>query len=543
VTGFSLEERTVGQVLARNAARFADKTMIESVTGESLTYGALDALSNRLAHGIAAFGIGHAEPVLIMLPDVIDYIALWCGLAKRGAVEVPVNLAYRGNLLKRICNDSGARIIVVDRKYLDRLEVVADELEHLECCIVYSEGSDEQASPDLPSGLAAQCRAAAYAELASEDAAPLLPAPAFHDLIAIMYTSGTTGTSKGVMTTHAHAFCYADGSARRIFEAGPEDVFYTAGLPLFHVAGQLGIVYGAMIQGATVVLRQGYKNEYFWPDIAAHRCTSVGLLGAIANFLWQQPESPGDAETPLRKCGMFPLIPEHEAFAARFGVSIVTAYASTECPPPCINHFGAPFPSNQCIGPADDGFEVRIFDEHDIECPPGVMGEICVRPRNTWDIMLGYWNQPEATARAFRNLWYHTGDAGYRDGEGCFYFVDRLTDSIRRRGENISSMEVEDEINRHPAVLECAVFPVWEEHTEQEVMAVITLKPGAALAPEALIAFLDRRIPYFMVPRYLDFAGEIQKTPTGKIQKYNLRGTGITPTTWDRVKAGVKLTR
>ncbi len=543
MSDFALEERTVGQVLARNAARFGDKIMIESVTGEALSYAELDALSNRLAHGIAAFGVGHQEPVLIMLPDAIDYVALWCGLAKRGAVAVPVNLAYRGNVLRRICNDSGAKTVVVDRQFLDRLEDIADGLEHLECCVVYSGDPSESRKLDLRAGLAGRCRVAAYADLISEDAAPFEPAPAFHDLIAIMYTSGTTGASKGVMTTHAHAFCYADGSARRIFEAGPEDVFYTAGLPLFHVAGQVGIVYGSMIQGATVVLRQGYRNEYFWPDIEAHGCTIVGLLGAIANFLWQQPEAPEDAETPLRKCGMFPLIPEHEAFAARFGVSIVTAYASTECPPPCINHFGAPYPSNQCIGPADDGFEVRIFDERDIECPPDVMGEICVRPRNTWDIMLGYWNQPEATARAFRNLWYHTGDAGYRDADGRFYFVDRLTDSMRRRGENISSMEVEDEINQHPAILECAVFPVWDEHTEQEVMGVLTLKPGQALTPEDLIAFLDRRMPYFMIPRYLDFADEIQKTPTGKIQKYSLREKGITPTTWDRVKAGVKLTR
>ena len=171
------------------------------------------------------------------------------------------------------------------------------------------------------------------------------------------------------------------------------------------------------------------------------------------------------------------------------------------------------------------------------------MGEICVRPKNTWDIMLGYWNQPQYTADSFRNLWYHTGDAGYQDEEGRIYFVDRSTDSMRRRGENISSMEVEDEVNQHPAVLECAVFPVWDEHTEQEVMVAITVKPGETLEPADLIRFLDKRMPYFMVPSYVDFTDEIPKTPTGKMQKYKVREKGITPTTWDRVEAGVKLTR
>jgi crotonobetaine/carnitine-CoA ligase len=234
---------------------------------------------------------------------------------------------------------------------------------------------------------------------------------------------------------------------------------------------------------------------------------------------------------------------EHEAFAARFGVRISTAYASTENPVPCVHFLGEPYPNNQCVGYPLPDFEVRVFDELDRDQPPGVMGEICVRPKGSWDIMLGYWNQPEATARAFRNLWYHTGDAGYRDAEGRIYFVDRLTDSMRRRGENISSMEVEDEINQHPDVLECAVFPVAAEHGEQEVMAAITSKPGRKIDPVEMIRFLDRRMPYFMVPRHLDFVNNLPKTPTGKVQKYILREKGVTATTWDRVAAGVKLTR
>ena len=298
-----------------------------------------------------------------------------------------------------------------------------------------------------------------------------------------------------------------------------------------------------MIYGATVVLRQGYRNEYFWPDVAKHNCSVAFLLGAIANFLWQQPQTPEDVKTPMKKIGMFPIIPEHEAFAERFGVELSSGYGCSELPCPMIHHFGEPFPNNQCVGYPTGKYEVKIFDENDQECPPGVMGEICTRPKSPWEMMLSYWRQPEYTAQAFRNLWFHSGDAGYRDEEGRFYFVDRLTDSMRRRGENISSMEVEDEINQHPDVMECAVFPVWDEHTEQEVMTVITPHPGQTIDPVELIEFLDKRMAYFMIPRYVEFSDDIPKTPTGKMQKYKLREQGITAATWDRVKAGVKLSR
>ena len=541
---YPVEERTVGRVLERTVARFGDKVFVQSVDGEQMTYRQLDHRSNQLAHGAAALGIGWQEPVLVMLPDVMDYLTVWCGLGKRGAVEVPINLAYRKNSLLRICNDSTAKTIIIERTFLPYLEEVADNLENLECCVLYSEHSDPGTRADLslPPKLARRCRAVPFEQLLADDETPFEPAPAFNDLVGIMFTSGTTGPSKGVMTTHAHSFAYSD-SAAEIFSLEAQDRAYTCGLPLFHLGCQWAICYSAMIYGATVVLRKGYRNEYFWPDVAEHGCTVAFLLGAIANFLWQQPETPQDKDTPLRKAGMFPILPEHEAFSARFGVELSSGYGSTEEACPLIQHFGEPFPNNQCVGYPTSRFEVKIFDPDDRECESGMMGEICTRPRYPWDVMLGYWKHPEYTAQVFRNLWYHTGDAGYCDEQGRFYFVDRVTDSMRRRGENISSMEVEDEVNQHPDVFECAVFPVWDEHTEQEVMVVVTPKPGATIDPAELIAFLDKRMAYFMIPRYIDFSDAIPQTPTGKMQKYKLREKGITPTTWDRVAAGVKLSR
>ena len=537
-----LEERTVGRILARQADRLADKNFIETTSGDCISYRDMHLRSNQFAQGAAAFGIESQEPVLVMLPDTIDYVTVWCGLAKRGAIEVPINLAYRKNILKRLCNDSTAKKIIIDCQYVERLEEIADDLEHLDCVILYAEDQKLDSYGTLPPKLAQTYQVARFEDLFSDISTDFEPAPQFSDLVGIMYTSGTTGASKGVSTTHSHSFCYADGAAE-IFYLSEEDRFYTAGLPLFHLAGQWGVCYASMIYGATVVLRKGYRNDNFWPDIAEHSCTVVFLLGAIANFLWQQPKLPEDSETPLKKVGMFPVMTEHKQFRERFGVEISTGYGSTESPCPVIHHFDEPLPNHQCVGFPTGRYDVKILDENDQVCTTGIVGEICTRPRAPWEIMLNYWRQPEYTAKVFRNLWYHTGDAGYQDDEGRLFFVDRLTDSMRRRGENISSMEVEDEVNQHPDVLECAVFPVLAEHSEQEVMVVITPQPDVTIEPEKLIRFLDQRMAYFMIPRYIEFTAAIPKTPTGKMEKYKLRAKGITPSTWDRVAAGIKLSR
>ncbi|MEE3293671.1 MAG: AMP-binding protein [Pseudomonadota bacterium] len=537
-----LVERTVGRILARQADRFADKNFIETTSGDCISYRDMHLRSNQFAQGAAAFGIEYQEPVLVMLPDTIDYVTVWCGLAKRGAIEVPINLAYRKNILKRLCNDSTAKRIIIDCQYVERLEEIADDLEHLDCVILYAEDQKLDSYGTLPPKLTQTYQVAGFEDLFSDISTDFEPAPQFSDLVGIMYTSGTTGASKGVSTTHSHSFCYADGAAE-IFYLSEEDRFYTAGLPLFHLAGQWGVCFASMIYGATVVLRKGYRNDNFWPDIAEHSCTVVFLLGAIANFLWQQPKLPEDSETPLKKVGMFPVMTEHKQFRERFGVEISTGYGSTESPCPVIHHFDEPLPNHQCVGFPTGRYDVKILDENDQVCTTGTVGEICTRPRAPWEIMLNYWRQPEYTAKVFRNLWYHTGDAGYQDDEGRLFFVDRLTDSMRRRGENISSMEVEDEVNQHPDVLECAVFPVLAEHSEQEVMVVITPQPDVTIEPEKLIRFLDQRMAYFMIPRYIEFTAAIPKTPTGKMEKYKLRAKGITPSTWDRVAAGIKLSR
>ena len=534
---YPLEDRTVGRILAHAAKCMGDKPLIIDVEGGEISYREMDARANRIAHGLVSLGIEHQDRVLFMMPDGIDLAALFCGLARRGAVEVPINLAYRGPFLSCIINDSGARTLVIDTQFLDRLAAVADELSQLERCVIYPGRPHE-----VPSRITEHFELLDYDALYSDVESPFDGGPAFNEMIGIMYTSGTTGASKGVMVCHAHAYRYGANVANN-HGVTERDNYYTAGLPLFHIAGQWGVVYACMIRGATTILRRGYRNDYFWTDIASHRGTVVFMLGAIANFIWQQAPDQDDANTPLEKVGMYPVIPEHEAFAERFNVKIASGYGSTENPGPCRHPLGEPFPNNQCVGAIKETVDCKILDENDVECAPGVVGEICVRPRHTWEIMLGYWNQPEATTKAFRNLWYHSGDAGFIDEQRRLYFVDRVTDSMRRRGENISSMEVEDIVNQYPDVLECAVFPVWADESEQEVMVTITPQPDNTIDQEAFIRFCNERMPYFMVPRYIDVVEAIPKTPTGKIQKYTLRERGITDSTWDRVVAGIRLER
>jgi crotonobetaine/carnitine-CoA ligase len=355
-----------------------------------------------------------------------------------------------------------------------------------------------------------------------------------------MYTSGTTGPSKGVMISHGHAYEYARGVIDMI-EIKQSDVYY-APLPLFHIAGQWAVIYAAAIAGATAVLPDTFSASRFWATVRRYRVTCSFLLGAMANLLYRQAPAPDDADNPLDRVLVVPLIPEVEPFNQRFGCRVSTTWGGTEMN--CPTRSGFDLPNNRTCGRVDERlYEVRMVDANDNEVPPGVPGEAVVRPKLPWITMAGYWNRPDWTVAAWRNLWLHTGDMLMKDKAGNLYFVDRTKDAIRRRGENISSMEVEQEINAHPDVLECAVIPVASAETEQEVMAIVVPKSGRRIAPEALIAFLEPRMAYFMVPRYLEFAAELPKTPTGKIQKFGLRERGVTSATWDRVAAGIKLKR
>jgi crotonobetaine/carnitine-CoA ligase len=292
--------------------------------------------------------------------------------------------------------------------------------------------------------------------------------------------------------------------------------------------------------GATAVLGERFSASRFWASAAEADATISYLLGALANRLLAQPPGPADRAHRVRAI-LAPGMPAPlwEPFRERFGVGeIVECYGMIE-----TNHVIGrtrehPYSKPGAMGYVfDDYFEARVVDEDDVERPPGVPGELVMRSKHPFSFSTGYWGMPERTAEALRNLWFHSGDRAVRDADGCFRFVDRDKDSMRRLGENISSWEVEQAILEHGAVAEVAVFPVRSEATDEEVMAAIVLRDGRELDAPELVAFLEPRLASFAIPRYVDVVAGLPHTENGKVQKAELRERGVTPSTWDRERA------
>ena len=355
------------------------------------------------------------------------------------------------------------------------------------------------------------------------------------DLQTVIYTSGTTGPSKGVMSPYLHN--YSTGEAWDF--VGPDDRHLVI-LPLFHVGGT-GAVYSMLVRGASVAIVDAFQTDTFWDVLTANRATIVVLLGGMATLLNKRPPSPKDREHTLKAAMMIPLLEDAPAFSARFGCEIYTLFNMTEVSCPLVSGLN-PTPMGTCGGPRA-GFEVRVVDENDCEVAQGEVGELIVRADRPWSMNTGYYANPEATARAWRNGWFHTGDAFRVDADGNYFFVDRMKDAIRRRGENISSFEVEAEVTGHPDVQEATAVAVPSEHGEDEVLVAIVPQPGRELDPKALVEYLIPRMPHFMVPRYVRVIPELPKTPTQKVQKHLIRSDGVTADTWDREKAGIALRR
>jgi crotonobetaine/carnitine-CoA ligase len=306
---------------------------------------------------------------------------------------------------------------------------------------------------------------------------------------------------------------------------------FVINLPLFHVGSTL-FIYAMLLRGGSVALVESFESSRFWDVIRSTGATSGILLGVMAQFLLKQPPSPADREHPLRHVLMVPLTDDAELFAERFGVDVYTLFNMTETSIPIVSG-KSPRPAGTC-GRVRSGIEARLVDEWDCEVPVGTIGELILRTDAPWSMNHGYYKNPEATAAAWRNGWFHTGDAFRVDAEGNYYFVDRMKDAIRRRGENISSFEVEREICAFPAVKEAAVVAARGELSEDEVLAVVAPVPGHTIDPVELTRFLVERLPYFMVPRYIRIVPELPKTPTQKVQKADLRRDGLTPDIWDR---------
>lgn len=512
-------ERVLSRVLEDKAALMGEELM---VTGDrDLTYAGAADLAARVAGGLQAIGVGVGDRVLTMLPNTLDAVIAFLGISWGGMVGVPVNNGYRGDLLRYVMDDADAAALIIHADFLSVFDDVAAALPTLRRVIVV--GADSSPGGPGETGWSDLLRTAPAARV------PRAPG----DLQAIMYTSGTTGPSKGVMVPHHLAYQYANpfGSHFQL----PGDVVYVT-LPLFHIGGQWQGVYAAMLCEGRAVLKEKFSVSRFWEDVDRYGVTQTTLLGVMAEFLWKQPRRADDADHSLTRATMAPALKEAAAFGERFGVRLGQGWGLTETgcvtsPPP----LDQPAQDPLCCGTVrSDLYDLMLVDDNDEPVPVGVPGEAVVRAKEPFALMAGYWRKPEATVQAWRNLWLHTGDALVQNADGTFSFVDRQKDCIRRRGENISSLEVERAVLAHPEVQEAAAIPAQSEHIEDEVMVVAALRPDSSLTPAELHDFLEPRMPAFMVPRYIEFLDELPKTPTAKVKKDVLRATGVRPTTWDR---------
>ena len=310
--------------------------------------------------------------------------------------------------------------------------------------------------------------------------------------------------------------------------------------PIFHCGSTL-YVYAMLACGGSIAMVPEFRTADFWEAIRETGSTVVLLLGVMASFLLKQPPSPADRDHPLKKVFIVPFGDEAPGFQTRFGCELYTVYNMTEIASPL--HAGPRLTQTGLCGKPRPWFELRVADAHDRALPDGEVGELLIRSHRPWALFSGYYRNPEATVAAMRNGWFHTGDAFRRDADGNFFFVDRLKDVIRRRGENISSFELEGEICAHPDVREAVVVAVPSEHSEDDVLAVLTATEGARIDPAALVAYLAARVPNYMVPRYIRTVDALPKTASGKLQKHVLRSEGLTEDTWDRERAGIRLQR
>jgi crotonobetaine/carnitine-CoA ligase len=530
----------VGDVLSRQGQARPDTPFVQFEDCDPCTFGSMDESTHRVANAMASLGVHHGDRVLVMIPNSLEFLQAWFGINRLGAVLVPINTAYKGAFLVHVINNAGAGLMVVDQEYVPFLQAIETQIPRLETVIVVDTSGAESTLPVFN-----RLRVQPFQSLLQHPTTPVQVQVSYRDIGAIMYTSGTTGPSKGVLMPHAHLYLFGYNKVHAI-RLTSEDVYYCC-MPLFHANALFMQVYSSLIVGCKLVLARSFSASRWLDDIRRSQATVTNTLGVMTEFIYRQPPRPEDRDHRLRVLVAVPIAPEWgQDFQRRFGTKLLEAYGMTEVNIPTYMPYDAGLRNNSCGKVLADWFEMQIVDpDTDEELPPNTVGEIVVRPKQPWCFMIGYNAMPEKTVEAWRNFWFHTGDAGTCDEEGYFYFIDRIRDCIRRRGENISSYEVEQVLNDHPAVAESAAVAVKSDIAggEDEVKACIVLRPGMHVEPPALLDYCQEHMPYFAVPRYIEFVDTLPKTPTEKIQKHKLREIGITSTTWDRETVGYTVRR
>ncbi|SEF58851.1 crotonobetaine/carnitine-CoA ligase [Thermomonospora echinospora] len=536
------EQHTLLDLLERRLARDPDGPFLDCC-GTPYTAAELDRESNRVANALADLGVGHGSTVATILDNGAAAVLSWFAIHKLGAISVPVNTALKGPLLRHQLTDADTAVVIVQDDLAERPLEILDSIDSVRHLVVVGDHG-----PVGRAGTRAKIHAWADLTGADDRRPDVLVRPA--DLGTIVYTGGTTGPSKGCALSHN----YHLSIARQIISSWgrtPEDVVWSP-LPLFHFNAISCMLTGTLISGGRAALSRRFSVSGFWPEINRTGATIASLLGSLAVLVAKADDHPqakgsgrSEANTTLRLLTGAPLPPEiDQIYRERFGLTTFSnAYGTTEASliswlPP-----GLPGKPGSAGIVNSEAFIVKIFDDDDRELPAGAEGEIVCRPRKPHVMYEGYWRRPEATVGAWRNLWFHTGDIGRIDSDGYLFFVDRKADYMRRRGENISSWELEKVFHEHPDVRDVCVHAVASEVGEDDVKATVVLREGASLSEETLCRWAIEQLPYYAVPRYFEFRDELPLSRTGRATKHLLKDAGITPATWDREAAGVTFER
>jgi crotonobetaine/carnitine-CoA ligase len=503
----AVTERSVGHLLRQRAERLPDKLFVRC-NGVDLSYGEFNRRANQFAAYLFSLGMKPGDKLGIMLPNSPEFLVSWLGAAKANIVYVPINTEYRGPILSHQLDLADVTTLVISGDYLDRLVAISDNVPKIKRVVVH--GAAQGAVPLRMTRLD-------FAEATSTNSCEPDELARHSDPFAISYTSGTTGPSKGALTTNCHVLTFAQDFIT-LMEYRPDDKLYTC-MPLFHALGSWLGVLTTLIAGGQCLVGERFSASRFWDDVRGFDATLGHVIFSMPPILLKQPPRPDD-KTTLRRVYV---AQRNKEFEERFDCRIQEIYGQSEtgivtgCWP------GVPTKPGSAGRANNNTYDVKIVDDDDNEVPPGTVGEFVVRPRNSYGMMNEYYNMPRETIAAFRNFWFHTGDSGRMDEHGYFYFVDRKKDALRRRGQNISSFELESVVMSHPKVLECAAVAVPSPVTEDDVKIVVVARPGQPLDAEELWRYCDENMPRFWVPRYIEFRGVLPRTPTQKVEKYKLR--------------------
>lgn len=489
---YAQHERVLTHIIEDKARQRPDHVVLQ-FRDDPLTFGELNEQINKVANGFVALGVKPGEKVAIMLPNCPEFLYAWFGANKIGAVEVPINVALKGAGLAYQIDQSDSVVLVASVEYMDRLEEILEDLKTVHHVVFLS-------PPGAALPRVQRSTVLSFPELAGHSSAKPDVKVHYSDMATILYTSGTTGVSKGVEMSH-HYWYDIWSEAVKYARYTDEDVLYT-GLPFFHGNAQ-GITLGpAILADAKAVIVERFSAGQLLDDCRRWNCTEANYIGGIIPILLKQTPRENDADNPLRlMVGAAAPADEWHTFQKRFNTKLLEVYGMTECYCCLASPYDEPR-AGSC-GKAITGWDVRIVDDDDNECPPGTPGEFIARSNKMFVGTTGYYGKPEATLELFKNGWIHTGDLGRMDEDGYFYFLDRKKQALRRRGENISSFEVESVIGSHPAVLESCVVGVPSDVGEEEVKAVVVLKEGQKVTEEELIRWCEPRMAYFAIPRYI----------------------------------------